>query len=237
MRAIHLANEKKRDAMIAFDTPKSRNAVSMVMKDGSPKTSVKIIKTLHNSQQLKEQFKGDMQKLGEAIIAGDPEFDMELTGRMLKKTLRLWVTSENKIAYRVNMAEAIYNPDGTEKERRELAKKQANVRAEAPVRLTGKLISKAEAARKFVFARSYQLRHTSGLSYDFLYDMAKSLHESNSLMRLGAGAKGNEQICLSEGGEKYFGFLEGRVEGDKYCLILRLTNMELKAIPAGDKND
>jgi hypothetical protein len=28
----------------------------------------------------------------------------------------------------------------------------------------------------------------------------------------------------------YRAFLEGRVDGDKYALILRLTNMELKSI-------
>jgi hypothetical protein len=155
---------------------------------------------------------------------------MEITGRIVKKTLRLWVQADNKTCYRVNLVEALYRADGTEKERRGLAKKQANIRAEDPVRPAGKPVPKLEAARKFVFTKSYQLRHTSGLSYDFLYDMAKQLHESKSLQRLGAGPKGNEQICLSEGGEKYFGFLEGRIDGDKYCLILRLTNMELKPI-------
>jgi hypothetical protein len=231
MRAIHIANEKKRDAEVAFSAPPKQEAINMVLGDGRDRTNVKYIKTLTDDDVIKKQYKNDMIKLGEALIAGDPEIDMEQTGRFLKKTLRLWMTADNNIAYRVNFVEVVYNPDGTEKERRDVVKKQSNIRIEDPIQWTGKPFPKAETLRKFVFTKSYQLFHTSGLSYDFLYDMAKQLHESKSFMRLGAGKKGNEQLCLTEGGEKYFGFLEGRVDGDKYCLILRLTNMELKPLP------
>ena len=230
MRAIHIANEKKRDAEVAFSAPSGREAITMVLPDGREKTNVKYIKSLASVEQLAKQY-GDMAKLGQAIIDSDPEIDMEQTGRVVRKTLRLWMTADSDIAYRVNFVEAVCNPDGSEKERRELARKQSNIRSEDPIQWIGKPIPKAEALRKFVFTRSYQLHHTSGLSYDFLYDMAKQLHESKSLMRLGAGKKGNEQLCLNEGGEKYFGFLEGRIDGEKYCLVLHLTNMELKSLP------
>ena len=175
-----------------------------------------------------------MVKVGEAIIEGDPEIDIEQTGRFIRKTLKLWMTADNDIAYRVNFVEVVYNNDGSEKERRDVTRKQSNIRTEDPIQWTGKPVLKSEAIRKFVFTKSYQLHHTSGLSYDFLFDMAKQLHETKSMMRLGAGKRGNEQICLTEGGEKYFAFLEGRVDGDKYGLFLRLTNMELKALPKKD---
>jgi hypothetical protein len=129
--------------------------------------------------------------------------------------------------------EVVHSPDGSEKERRELKRQRANIRAEDAVQWTGKFFPKADTLRRFVFTKSYQIRHTSGLTYDFLYDMAKRLHESKSLMRVGAGKKGTDQLCLTEGGEKYFGFLEGRIDGDKYCLILRLTNLELKTLSSG----
>jgi hypothetical protein len=58
--------------------------------------------------------------------------------------------------------------------------------------------------------------------------MAKDLHDSDSLMFMGGGKKGNEPLVLTQGGESYRGFLEGRIDGDKYCLILHLTNMEMK---------
>jgi hypothetical protein len=229
MRGIHIANEKKRNAVVAFGASTSRETVTMVLPDGREKTNVKYIKSLANIDQLKEQY-GDLVKVGEAIIESDPEIDIEQMGRVVRKTLRLWMTAQNNIAYRVNFVEVVYNPGGSEKERRDVIRKQSNIRIEEPIQWTGKSIPKTEAFRKFVFTKCYQLHHTSGLSFDFLYDMAKQLHESKSMMRLGAGKKGNEQLCLSEGGEKYFGFLEGRIDGDKYCLILRLTNMELKAL-------
>jgi hypothetical protein len=37
---------------------------------------------------------------------------------------------------------------------------------------------------------------------------------------------------MANGGTPYRAFLEGRVDGDKYALILRLTNMELKSLNA-----
>ena len=42
--------------------------------------------------------------------------------------------------------------------------------------------------------------------------------------------KGAGPIVLSNGGTSYRGFLEDRIDGDKYCLILHLTNRELKAL-------
>jgi hypothetical protein len=60
--------------------------------------------------------------------------------------------------------------------------------------------------------------------------MAKTLHETGSMMFVGGGKKGNEPLIMTRGGEPYRGFLEGRIQGDKYCLILHLTNMEMKVV-------
>ena len=50
-------------------------------------------------------------------------------------------------------------------------------------------------------------------------------------MLIGAGEKGVGPLVFTKGGTSYRAFLEGRVDGDKYMLILRLTNLELKEIP------
>jgi hypothetical protein len=83
---------------------------------------------------------------------------------------------------------------------------------------------------KLVFAKKYQLSHVNGLTFDFLYEMAKDLHEKDSLMMVGAGAKGNEPLVFQDGGKAYRAFLEGRVKDGKYILLLHLSNLELKAI-------
>ena len=62
--------------------------------------------------------------------------------------------------------------------------------------------------------------------------MAKKLADADSMLLLGGGAKGIEPLVMAGGGTPYRAFLEGRVDGDKYALILRLTNMELKPINA-----
>jgi hypothetical protein len=36
---------------------------------------------------------------------------------------------------------------------------------------------------------------------------------------------------MNDGGKPYRAFLEGRVKGEKYCLILHLTDQELKPLP------
>ena len=75
---------------------------------------------------------------------------------------------------------------------------------------------------------SYQVQHVNGLTYDFLFDMAKKL--ADAMMLVGGGQKGIEPLVMANGGTPYRTILEGRVDGDKYALILRLTNMELKSI-------
>jgi hypothetical protein len=90
-------------------------------------------------------------------------------------------------------------------------------------------MNKKDVYNKFVFAGKRQIVHVSGLTYDFLFNMAKELEESQSLMLLGGGAKGNQPLVLVRGGQQYRGFLEGRTQGQKYCLVLHLSNMELKA--------
>ena len=65
-------------------------------------------------------------------------------------------------------------------------------------------------------------------TYDFLYEMAKELHESGSLMILGAGPKGRDPLIFRSRSTPYRGFLEGRIDGDKYILLLHLSNLELK---------
>jgi len=58
--------------------------------------------------------------------------------------------------------------------------------------------------------------------------MAKDLHEKDSLLLVRGGEKGDRPIVMNRGGKAYNAFLEGRVKGDSYCLILHLSNMELK---------
>ncbi|MCL2490074.1 MAG: hypothetical protein FWF36_05020 [Propionibacteriaceae bacterium] len=233
MRGIHIANERKRDAEVGFESQPPRRTVSMVMPDGEAATTVKYVKTTADIDRLTADY-GDLGGVAQALVDGDPEVDLELVGRPIKATHKIYLTPDGQPAYRVTMTQIVYNPDGTERERRDLSKAESNINAEAAINWSGRKFPKADAVRRFVFTRSYQLRHTSGLSYDFLYDMAKTLQDEDVLMFVGSGAKGQGPLILTTGGEPYRGFLEGRVAGDRYCLTLHLTNIELKSLPKSE---
>ena len=231
MRTINIANEKKRDATVCMETIKKPAGIKRVLENGDDYINVKVLK--HNLalafEALSKNY-DDLAGMGEAIIESDPEIDMEVVGKKITATQKLYLNQDGKIAYRVNMTQIIRDPGGNEKERRDLARIMSNVTGESIVQWTGKRFPKNTTIRKFVFARKLQIKHVSGLTYDFLYDMAKNLHETNTFMLIGGGAKGNEPLILTQGGEPYRGFLEGRIDGEKYCLILHLTNMEVKVI-------
>ena len=231
MKAIHIANVQKRDAEVGFEANVAKSSIRYVLPDGQKHNNIKVLKQTIDltDEALLNQYL-DLKTLAREIIEADPEVDMEIIGRKLGSTRKLYLTGDNKIAYRVNLVQVVKTPDGAEKERKDLTKSPANANVEAPIQWSGKKVPKAEAVKKFVFTRKYQIKHVSGLTYDFLFNMAKDLHENKSLMFVGAGAKGNEPIRITTGGDPYRGFLEGRVDGNKYCLILHLTNMELKGI-------
>ena len=86
----------------------------------------------------------------------------------------------------------------------------------------------AKAVGMFVFGKIYQLRHTNGLTWDFLFEMAAHLEKKKAFMMVGAGPGGKEPLRFSRGGTPYRAFLHGKTRGDEYCLSLHLTNLELK---------
>jgi len=233
-RGINISNEKKRDAEVAFDSIQQKSKIKFVLDNGQDKENIKILRsTMDITEEALVEKYGDFRALGEAIIESDPELDVENLGKKIGVTHKLYLNQDNKVAYRVNMVQVVKNPDGTEKERRDATKLISNITGESLLQWSGKKMPISLAIRKFVFVHKYQIKHVSGLTYDFLYDMAKELHESKSLMFVGAGKKGNEPVIMTTGGTAYRAFLEGRVNGDKYCLILHLTNMEIKPLENG----
>jgi len=231
MREIHLANEKKRDAQVGFELRTSPRKISMVLPNGSPKSNVRVLKaTSATDIATLEQTYGSLDAVGKAIIESDPEIDSERIGMLISSTRKVYMTVDGGIAYAVRLEEILYNNDGSEKERRPYAALDANVSDDIPLRWTGRMVPIEKAIRMFVFGRNYQIKHVNGLTYDFLFDMAQKLHDAKSVMLIGAGEKGSGPMIFSHGGLPYRGFLEGRVRDNAYCLILHLTNLELKEL-------
>ncbi|KPA12159.1 hypothetical protein MHK_007643 [Candidatus Magnetomorum sp. HK-1] len=231
MRSINLANEKKRDARVSYEANRQKSNVEYVLKDGSPRQTVKILKnTLDQSVAVLENKFGSMTDVAAAIIDSDPEVNPEVSGMIIDSSRKLFISKDNEILYGVDLFEVTKAPDGSEKDRQFFNRQPSNVNSEIPIRCTGKRIPKDKAIRMFVFSRKYQIKHVNGLTYDFLFDIAQSLHDDNSMMLVGGGPKGTDPLVFYEGGTAFRAFLEGRVNKDKYCLILHLTQLELKEV-------
>lgn len=232
MGTINISNHKGRDAVVGSLSVLKPVKVRWLDEQGRQVQSGRVMKA-HSAHDLAalEAKAGAREKVAQMLIDGDPEVDMEAFGAMLKESSRVYIDPDGKVVRKVRQFEVIKNPDGSERERRPRKIAQPNAATETPLKWTGKLMKKAEVYNKFVFAKKRQIVHVNGLTYDFLYGMAKELESAQSLMLLGAGEKGNQPLVLTRGGQQYRGFLEGRTQGDKYCLILHLSNMELKGAP------
>lgn len=236
IRAIHISNDRKRDAQVAFDAQPVASTLRRVLPSGEEPAGVRLVKvTAETARCLADKY--EPAQMLEAILEGDPDMDLEVTGRKLRRTRRIFVDRNYEIVYHVNLFQVVMNPDGTERERRELQKVPGNVNERIPLRWTGRFFNRQDALRRFVFTRNYQLRHVNGATFEFLYNMAKELSEADAMVLIGAGKKGTDPILLSRGGQPYRGFLEGRIDGDKYCLILHLTDIELKGLADGESEE
>jgi len=244
IRYIKLANDKKRDAEITFRSLNPKPAVTMVLESGEAVSNKRAVKGTSDTstktllgkydEKPKEGVDFEMQlavRLSEDLINSDPEIDIELSGKFIDDISRVYINEDEKPVFKVKKVEKIFSPKAELKEEREPKYNESNITGESIVSWTGKLMPKSKVYNKLVFNKKYQLKHVNGLTYDFLFDMAKQLADKDALMMLGGGASGKEPLIMNDGGKPYRAFLEGRVKGEKYCLILHLTDQELKPIP------
>lgn len=233
--AINISNPKGRDAVVAFEAVMPKRDVMFVDTKNKPVTTQKLLKTdiNHDLDSLLKKRK-TLNALGKALVNDDPEINIEEFGMYLTDTSKVYV-SKKGIIHLVDEYEVVTNADGSLRDRRARQKEPQNINSDIPLRWTGKFIKKDEAAHRFVFTHKRQLIHVNGLTFDFLYDMAKDLDERNSLLLIRGGEKGDKPIIMQRGGRPYNAFLEGRIKGDSYLLVLQLSNMELKR-PEAVKN-
>ena len=230
MPEINLSNSSKRDAVVSLESIAIPLRFRWIDHKGRGVESVRLLKSTaaFDVGQLVDDL-GGIENVSQALIDGDPEVDLEMAGSFVAGTSRVYVDRTGDVAHRIEQIEVVRDPEGKEIARRPKKVLLQNVAEDSPLVWSGKYIPRQEAVRKFVFAAKMQLSHINGLTYDFLFSMAKDLHEKDSLLLLGAGPKSNQPLVLRRGSTPYRGFLEGRIDGDKYCLLLHLSNLELKA--------
>ncbi len=229
MGEINLRDSRGRDAQVSAESVNLPLEYRWIDEDEAQVSSRKILRSMlgRDGESLLEAYRGP-SRLADAIIAGDPEVDVEHFGRYLSETSRAFLDPDGELVRHLSRYEVRYNLEGEEVSRKAKQWEEPNVAGEVPLTWTGRLVKKEEACRRFVFSGKMQLHHVNGLTYDFLHEMARELDEAGSLMILGSGKKGNGPLVFRRGGLNYRGFLEGRIQGERYALILHLSNMELK---------
>ena len=241
IRYIKLSNEKNRDAEVTYRSLNPKASIKLginapgdvINKRVLKSTSTTNFSTLIKNVKVEKTDDEELQKsifLSKDIINNDPEIDFEMGGKYLSGLQRVYVNEQQKPVFKVNKMEKIFSPTAELKEEREPKYNESNI-LDQIVKWTGKMMPKSKVYNKLVFNKKYQIKHINGLTYDFLFDMAKQLSDKKSLMMLGGGESGKEPLVMNNGGKSYRGFLEGRVQDDKYCLILHLTDQELKPLP------
>lgn len=237
-RILSITDERKRDAQIEARSPARGEPMRWISKND--RASLKLERLVKSTEKTSfdalSRAIGEPQAISKALVDGDPEIDLEQVGRRLGQATRVWVGSSGQVLYAARVLSVVTAPDGTEKSRTDFVDVEATVGEDQPPLVwSGRLVPASEVVRKFALVRKQQLRHVNGLTFDFLYDIARSLEQSGQLLRVGAGPRAQHPLIFQTNGTKFQGFLEGRTDGERYLLVLHLSNLELKpVVPAAE---
>lgn len=227
MRKIHIANSKQRNSIVLGLPVKSSVKIIKGYDGQTPEFRRYIaVGEGKSHEELSAKFGDDYSK---QLVESDEEIDIEIVGKFIENTQGVYLTSDGTPLFAApQIVEITLNAEGEEVKRSDPKEVSPTVTEQIPLRWTGKKIPKSEAVKKYLIKRTIQITHSDGVTFDFLKNMAEELSQDDSLVLLAAGSEGKDPIILSLNGSPYRGFLEGRVEGDKYLLLLHLSNMEIK---------
>ncbi len=228
-RAIRLADARGREATVLLltspirevrfftDLAGQRLQVARRIK-GSPKT---------HPSRLVERYP-DPDALARALIQGDPEVDLEHAGRETGPCDRVFLNAEGAPLFNPAYQEIRTDAHGVQVARRPWQPRSANlVPAAAPV-WSHRYVSRAEAIRKMIFARVYQVAPTNTLEFDFLFGIAQHLQERGTMVQVGSGTNGRGPLVFRRGGRAYRAYLDGRTRGEAMRLLLYLKGFHLR---------
>ena len=231
MRYIRLTDNKKRDARVQYISPRKRKAGSYRNSKGEAIRSYRFINDTdsHNPQNLLAKHEVT-EAFAEDLIKDDPEIDLEKVGRLIDYASQVWIAEDGKVLYSAKMMDIVYTPEGDVKSTEEFKDQEPTVIEDVALPWTGKLMPISAVFKKFVLLRKLQISHLDGLTFDFLYDIAKLLQDKKSMVYLGGGPAGKDPLIFQRNGTPLRGFIEGRVKEGSYLLVLHLSNLELKVL-------
>ncbi len=230
-RTLRLKDEGAGAVELTAWTPRRGEVQAFRGPAGQDVQAARLIKTTegHGFEALIGHF-GDVGSLTEALVLGDPEVDFEQVGRKTGQADRLWISADGRPLHAARAVEIVESPSGEELSRAEARDVEATIDASSPL-ILGAMVPIERVVRQFALAHKLQLRHVDAASYDRLFALASRLQEARQMLLVGTGPDGANPLIFQRNGTPHRGFLEGRVRGEGYMLILHLSNLELQASP------
>lgn len=230
MDQIHIENLGKSAKVTLKKLPRATPEPAVVEK-----TSLGVVTPLKVINGVNSQL-NPFKLTAEELIKGDPELTLARAGEVLEAEslsaafIDPTDTARAPVANFVQM-DIVFDATGQEKERRPHLTRKANIADIYPIKI-GKRMPLNQALTQFVFKQTCQLIHEDGVTMDFLFAIAKDLHEKQEVALLGAGPKGNQPLVVRDKGNPYRGFLYGEIgsgaQKEEYKLLLLLSDQELK---------
>src|SRR5690606_30087427 len=139
------------NASVAMDNKRAASSLHYVDNQQSDVQSIRVIKGTLQTDLNTLTKECSLEDLSQQLIDSDPEIDIELFGKRVHDTSRIYLNSHNEPASAVTAKEFFYEANGELKEERDLQVTEANINTETPLSWSGKLMPKMECYKKFVF--------------------------------------------------------------------------------------
>ena len=230
-RRIRLADHLGREATVWMVPCRVRDFTSSHSDAGEPLTITQRLKaTARSHPDVLAARWSDPADLARSLVAGDPEIDLEQTGRMIGESQRIWLDGDGQPIYAPKLEQVRHDEHGQVIQRRPLRLRPGNlVPPTAPI-WSGMLLARHEVLSRYALRQAWQLMHGNSLEYDFLLELARWLDERGQMALVGRGRNGRNPLILARGARPCLGFLDGRVPGETMRLVLYLTAGELNAV-------
>ncbi|MEJ2294970.1 MAG: hypothetical protein P8Y23_09375 [Candidatus Lokiarchaeota archaeon] len=224
---IHLAYQNI-DSILELATLHPSEKEYLVTPQGEPVKSQRfIVFTKPNRDEILSESKGLLSQLS----SSDSDVDIELAGKYIFTTMRIIVNEDYDPVYNYKIYDVVEKPNGKRIERSH-EKTISNINKSIPLIISDHLYDPKELALKYVFRLHYYITHSDGVTFKFLYDIAKRLAEEEKFAEIEAinsQSKKREPLVLVDRGRKFpRAFIEGLVSGKSYYLILHLSDQELR---------
>lgn len=229
IRRLRLADHRGREAVVAMLPVHATTTIHYQGPDGQLVQHRRRIKL---STERIAPPGADPDDISRTLIDGDPEVALELTGRTTGPCERRWLDEEGHPCYAPSYVEVRTHADGTERERRPLPMRPANLVTARPRVWSGVLRPRTDVMRTEIFTRAYQVAHTTALEFDFLHGLAAYLQDGAVMVQVGSGPHGTGILRCERNGLSYRGWLDGHVGDDSYQLVLYLASGTILAAEA-----